>query len=260
MKKTFFILLIASLFLLVFDKVVGFGLARDITQNFFAPLEVGLHEIGVKASKTFVFLLRIPEVYTKNQTLQEELGRLQDFEAENQLLKEENKSLREQLGVSLEEGEVEILACVLGEMTQGEKIFLLINKGTTDGVESGDIVLYRKFLLGKVVVAERRQAQVLPIFSNDSKVPVAVLSAGKKVNGLVVGKYNSQIKLVEVLQEETLASGDLVVSSGAAGTYPIGLLIGKVKKIEREEDKLFQEANLSMFWDVKELQNVFILK
>lgn len=249
-----------SLFLMVFDKTIGFGLLHNATQTIFVPIEVGLHEIGVRVSDTLIFLLSIPVVYRNNQELRQELENLQGLEVENQLLKEENKALREQLGVSLEKGKVEIMARVLGEKTEGEKVFLLLNKGQIDGVEVGDTVLYRKFLVGKVVEVGKKQAQVLPIFSNESRVPVAVLSAEKRVNGLVVGKYNSQIKLIEVLQEETLGSGDLVISSGAAGTYPVGLLIGKVSKIEQDENKLFQEASLLMFWEVKNLQNVFILK
>ncbi|MBM4402741.1 MAG: rod shape-determining protein MreC, partial [Candidatus Cloacimonetes bacterium] len=61
-------------------------------------------------------------------------------------------------------------------------------------------------------------------------------------------------------QDEDLQREDLVLTSGSAGTYPPDLLIGKVEEIEKKENQLFQEATLSMFWEIKELNDVFVLK
>ena len=82
----------------------------------------------------------------------------------------------------------------------------------------------------------------------------------KRASGLVIGDFNSQVRLVEVLQEEGLAIGQLVISSGVGGIYPYGLLIGRIQKIQKDENKFFQEADLDMFWNMKELESVFVLK
>lgn len=260
MKKIFFILLFTSLFLLIIDKAIGFGLVRDITQSIFTPIEVGLHEIGLKTYDRVIFLVKLPVVYGENKELKRQIGELQGLLVENENLREENKVLKEQLGVQIEGREVDIFAKVLGEGSDGAKVFILINQGEARGVEVGDVVVLRKFLVGKVVSVNKRQAIVLPIFSNESKVPVYVLSLDEKISGLAIGQYNSQVKLIEVLQDEGFSIGDLVVTSGSAGVYPSGLLVGRVEKIDKDENTLFQEAELSMFWDAKEIRNVFILK
>lgn len=260
MKKTFFTLLFSSLLLLFFDKMIGFSLARDITQIIFGPIEIGLHETGLIIHDRIVFLIKLPVVNNENKELKEEIRELQTLHIENEELKNENKDLREQLGVKVEGIRVEVLARVQGEVISGEKVFILINKGKVDGVEVDDIVVKRSFLIGKVASVSRNQARVLPIFSNESKVPAFVFSFDKKINGLAIGEYNGQVKFTEVLQDESLVAGDLVVSSGSAGTFPAGLLIGKIEEVKKDKNELFQEAKLSLFWDMKELGNVFILK
>ncbi len=248
------------MFLLVFDKSIGFGLARDITQTIFGPIEIGLHESGLIIHDRIVFLMKLPVINEENKELQERIKELQSLQFENEELKNENKSLREQLGVKVDGIRAEVLARVQGEVISGEKIFILINKGKVDGVEVDDIVVNRSFLIGKVVSVSQNQARVLPVFSNESKVPAFVFSFDKKINGLVIGEYNDKIKFTEVLQDESLMVGDLVVSSGSAGTFPGGLLIGKIEEVKKDKNELFQEAKLSLFWNMKELRTVFILK
>lgn len=260
MKRTFFILLFVSLFLLITDRTIGFGLIRGVVQTIFAPIEVGLHELGLKTYDKIVFLLKLPAIYGENKELRKEVFELRGLAAENESLQEENKVLKEQLGVQIEGKKVEISAKVLGEESDGAKVCVLINQGEAGGVGINDVAVVRKFLVGKVVNVSKRQAMVLPVFSNESKVPVYVLSSDKKISGLAVGQYNSQVKLTEVLQDENFKIGDLVVTSGSAGVYPSGLLVGKVEKINKDKNTLFQEAELSMFWNMKELDNVFILK
>lgn len=260
MKKTFFTLFFSSLFLLFFDKTIGFSLVRDITQIIFGPIEIGLHETGLTIHNRIVFLMKLPVINQENKELQEKIKELQSLQLENEELKNENKDLREQLGVRLEGNKVEVLARVQGEVTIGEKIFILINKGEVDGVEIDDIVVKRSFLIGKVVSVSRNQSRVLPIFSNESKVLAFVFSFDKKINGLAIGEYNGKVKFTEVLQDETLVVGNLVVSSGSAGAFPAGLLVGKIEEVKKDKNELFQEAELSMFWNIKELENVFVLK
>lgn len=259
MRGTLFTLLSISLFLLVFDKTIGFGSLRDFTQIIFSPIEIGLHEVGLVICDKIIFLSKLPLIYRQNQEFKAEINNLQGLLAENKILENENKVLKEQLGVEIEAKKLQIFARVLGQKADGEKVFILINKGKADGVLIGDVVL-RKFLIGRVTTVSSHQAEVLPIFSQASKVPVYVVGSNKRISGLVVGEYNSQIKLKEILQDENLQIGDLVLTSGLGGTYLPDLLIGKVEEIEREENELFQEAKLTMFWDIKELENVFILQ
>lgn len=260
MKKEFLVLVTISLFLLIVDKSIGFGWARDVTQTIFAPIEMGLHEVGILTYRKIIFLTKLPKMYQENGQLKEEIDFLQNLIVENQRLESENKVLKEQLGVRVEGVEIKVFARILGEVISGEKVSVLINKGEIDGVFVDDTVVWRKFLVGRIVKVSHRQAEILPIFSNESKVPVQVSSVDKKSSGLVIGDFNSRVRLVEVLVEEGLAIGELVISSGAGGIYPYGLLIGRIQKIQKDENKFFQEAELDMFWNIKELESVFVLK
>ena len=145
MKKQFLVLLTASVFLLIVDKSIGFSFARNATQTIFTPIEIGLHEVGVLFYSKIIFLFKLPRIYQENGQLKKEIDFLQNLIVENQKLESENKALKEQLGVKIEEAEIKVFARILGEVISGEKVFVLINKGEMDGVSIGDIVVWRKF-------------------------------------------------------------------------------------------------------------------
>ncbi|MBM4402571.1 MAG: rod shape-determining protein MreC, partial [Candidatus Cloacimonetes bacterium] len=192
MKKVFLTLIGFSLFLMVFDQTIGFSLLRDFTQMIFSPIEIGLHGSGLLAYDKIVFLTKLPLIYRENQELKTEVNNLQSLLMENQILQNKNKVLKEQLGVEIKDYKVQAFAQVLGQKVEGEKVFILIGKGRAEGVSVGDIVVLRKFLVGRVSFVTSHKAEVLPIFSQASKVPVYVFSSGRKVSGLAVGEYNSR--------------------------------------------------------------------
>jgi rod shape-determining protein MreC len=53
--------------------------------------------------------------------------------------------------------------------------------------------------------------------------------------------------------------GDVVVSSGFGGNFPKGLLIGEIKKVEKDTQGIFQYAELSPSVDLTKLEEVFVI-
>jgi rod shape-determining protein MreC len=53
--------------------------------------------------------------------------------------------------------------------------------------------------------------------------------------------------------------GDLVLSSGLGGIFPKGLIIGKVSKVFKKKQGLFQEITLIPGSDLSRLEEVLVL-
>ena len=70
---------------------------------------------------------------------------------------------------------------------------------------------------------------------------------------------NERLILTGVLQKEKIDVGELVITSGEDEVFPPNLLIGKIKKIEKEERQPYQKAEVEPLIDYDKLETVFLI-
>jgi rod shape-determining protein MreC len=56
-----------------------------------------------------------------------------------------------------------------------------------------------------------------------------------------------------------VAVGDAVVTSGLAGNFPKGLMVGEIKKVDKKGHGVFQYAELVPSVDLTKLEEVFVV-
>lgn len=219
-------------------------------QRFFYRAGRDLHD-GIK------MMVSMPKIYSENKELKNELSQLYTLKIEKNHLAYENAALKNQLGV-LGESIVRLLPVqVLGQPITRQGRLLIIDKGRLEQVKVGQTVLVNDQLVGYVILIEDHLAQVRPIFSPESEIPANIWHGEHRIWGKVKGD-NERIWLREVLLEESISVGDLVVSSGQESVFPSRLLIGRVVSVERHENDLYQSARLEAFWQPNQLQVVFV--
>lgn len=259
MRRSFIYFTTLSLFLILFDQTFGLLFAHNFAQKLTEPLEIGLYQtvsIVVEATR---FVASLPSTFRENRRLYEEEVKLVKMRAKLIQIEEENKVLREQLGVELTKDFKLLPARILGSRIEEEIEYWVLEVGAKDGVKNDQAVIFKDVLLGKIERVGDSQSLVLPIFSSSSKIPAQVVHPGSRISGLVTGELGSKLQLTQVLQTEDLEINDTVVSSGASGVFPAGLLIGKVIEILQEDVQIFKSAELKPFWDVKDLTTVFVV-
>lgn len=260
MKRWYTFILLFSLTLISFDRVIGMDMARSAIQRVTGPVVYGLSVIGFTVSDLTDYLVELPYVHNENvrlslenDTMRAQLGKLAELEQENQIL-------RRELGVAGVRTSEKILARSVGIQKYGNDIVLVVNKGEEDQIRIGDIAVLDDKLIGRVVEVLPSQAYILPIVSVSSRIPADIRAHGlKTVNALAVGKFNSRLELSEVLQADTIQKGDIVVTSGEGGMFPSGLVLGVVEEVSSTSTDIFKTAFLTTNWKFSELRNVFIL-
>ena len=63
-----------------------------------------------------------------------------------------------------------------------------------------------------------------------------------------------------ILQQETIQTGDLVLTSGVGGTLPAGIPIGTVVRVQKRNVEMFQEALLEPSADPNKLERLYAVK
>lgn len=165
---------------------------------------------------------------------------------------EENKALRTQLGVALPSKWKLDLA-----QTVGKTRYLIIDKGSEEGVTLGQVAVVEKFLVGKVVNVSSHESQVELPTDPESKIPVETAKTGAR--GILSGQFGKGMELEKVTQGEILEKDDVVATTGEKD-YPKGLIVGKIGSVEKSESDLFQKAQVEPSLDFEELEFVFLIK
>jgi len=173
------------------------------------------------------------------------------------LLKKDNIRLREILSLQKSYNNDNISAAVISRKTGSWWRQIILNKGSTDGVEIGSTVIGPGGLLGRVNNTSLFTSSVTLITSPESKLGVWVDRI--KTNGLLVGLGDDYPSLILYSKDADIKVGDFVSSSPASTLLPPNIPIGIVQTID-ETFKSKQMAKISLFAKPQVIDWVQILK
>jgi len=173
------------------------------------------------------------------------------------LLKKDNIRLREILSLQESSNNDNISATVISRKTGGWWRQIILNKGSKDGVEIGNIVIGPGGLLGRVNDTSLFTSSVTLITSPESKLGVWVDRI--QINGLLVGLGDDYPSLILYSKDADIKVGDFVSSSPASTLLPPNIPIGIVQSID-ETLKSKKIAKISLLAKPHAIDWVQILK
>ena len=155
----------------------------------------------------------------------------QEYLIKSNLLLKDNIRLREILNLQESSNSDSILAAVISRKTGSWWRQIILNKGSKDGVEIGNIVMGPGGLLGRVKSTSFFTSSVILLTSPESKVGVWMDRI--QINGLLIGSGDDYPNLVLYSKDAEVKVGDFVSSSPASTLLPPNIPIGIVKSIEK---------------------------
>jgi rod shape-determining protein MreC len=138
---------------------------------------------------------------------------------------------------------------------------LLLKGGTDQGIYSEQPVLTEEGLVGRVIDSGRSSSHVLLITDMNSKIPVLLRSTGE--HAIVSGNNTDLLSLKYVSEEYPIKIGEIIVTSGKGGVFPLGIPVGKVINIGEEIKVLpfspLNKLSFVMIWasESPQLQETF---
>ena len=240
--------------------VVIIGLLLVLSLNFFqkevkgffyslsGPIQKSFWGAGNNASDFLESILNAKNLRKDNEELNLKIQELFSLQNSVNELEGENKTLREALGLGLEKEFRLELAEIIGKDTDKETV--LIDKGLEDGISKDLFVITsQKVLIGNIAEAYRGYSRVLLISDKKSQLQADI--SGTNISGLLKGSGNFKIFLDLIPREEELKNGDLVIFRG--------FLVGLVKEVKKADVDPFQQAEISPFFDISNLDKAFIV-
>jgi len=167
----------------------------------------------------------------KNMRMSVDLQRMPSLQAENDHLRqllEARQSLQQPSRMA------ELLHISRDPFTQR----IIVNIGSQQGVLAGQAVVDGSGVIGQVTRAYPFSSEVTLITDRELAVPVQVQRNGLRAIAFGHGRDNT-LDLPYLPVNVDIREGDKLVTSGIDGTYPIGLAVATVTKIERNVDSPF---------------------
>jgi rod shape-determining protein MreC len=135
--------------------------------------------------------------------------------------------------------------------------FVIINRGSNDGILRGMPVVTDQGLVGRVDAVIADAARVQLITDPASNVNVRLQNA--KTEASLVGSVTGDLTLELIPQDIEIQRGDLALTSGLGGGYPPDLIVGQVVNVRSRDFDLFKQATLQPVVDFNHLEIVLII-
>jgi rod shape-determining protein MreC len=132
---------------------------------------------------------------------------------------------------------------------------ILIDKGLDSGLTSDLAVITPEGVVGKILAVFPHSAQVLLV--TDPSSGVGVTLAQSRVQGILKGGSNSLCGLHYVMNEEVVARGEAVVTSGLDQIYPKGLPVGTVVNVG--DGNIYKTITVKPSVDLNRLEMVLVV-
>jgi rod shape-determining protein MreC len=254
------IFIVGGLALLVLGQTGILGPAQGAIGKVTTPIQ---RQVSQLFRGTTDFTRNFEEVESlrlENEKLREAVHLLSSERASLLEVAHENEILREQLGILGKYPELKgIAGQVIARPPANSDQYVVIDKGSDDGVEVGMAVLSAAGLVGQITEAEASRSKALLLVDINSSVNAVVQSS--RADGVVQGQFQLGGPLVMkfIPQEETIQEGAWVVTSGLGGLFPKGLLIGTVSAVHSSDVETMQDAEVIPACDFGRLQGVIIV-
>lgn len=150
-----------------------------------------------------------------------------------------------------------LAATVIGREVSPYLQYIIIDKGSNDGLRHGMPVVTQQGLVGRIDALISDASRIQLITDSSSVVNVKLQTA--QVEGLVRGSVTGEISLDMVPVGSEVEIGDVIMTSGLGGTYPPNVFVGQVLTMQSKENVLFQTGSIQPVVDFGSLSAVLVI-
>lgn len=200
----------------------------------------------------------IQEIRQQNTELEAENARMQAQIVELQQQLVEYKILSALLEFARANPEHKYIgASVIGRDPSPFLHYIIINRGSDDGLKHGMPVVTQNGLAGRVVQVTATGARVSLITDPVTRINVRIEPS--RSAAVLTGSITTDITLEQIPQEADVNPGNLILTSGLGGNYPANIIIGQITSVRSLENDLFQSASVQSLTDFDDLNIVLVI-
>lgn len=239
----------------------GNNIVQSLTNDITAFVGRSFSKPADSVMTAFNSVEEIQHTFEENQVLKREIKKIYEKDAEIANLREENKQLQAELGVSDTLSEYQTVAANVISRNPDQWIEnLIIDVGSDDGVNETMPVMNQNGLIGIISEANASSSKVTLITNVDessNRVSAQINikdqpasseendndDADKNSNAVygIISEYREEtgdLVMTQVTSDLDIQEGNIVTTSGLGGLFPSGLVIGEVREVTLDNQGL----------------------
>ena len=219
------------------------------------PVQYGLYRSSLAVGNQFRFIFFARRAVQEYKALTEQMATLLSENSQlRKKLSETEAQLQQQNTLSPQEFNL------ISARPIGISRYLIIDRGSDDGIAVNQAVLYKDTYLGKIKEVSSKKSKVLLSSDPDSKISGFASNQSGQAKGILVGQFGSEQVLEKILHQEPIQKNDLVYTEGTEEQIPRGLILGKVEDVIVKDNEVFKQAKVKPVFDITSLDVVFIVR
>lgn len=259
--------------------------AKNLRNLILIIVIVGVLVLAISGYLTPIFSISVSPLISVQSLISERYLAFSDFfgsPRDMATLREENITLRNEVAqlqseiIALQENlaQAEILytlldfarnnpeheyeaATVIGREISPYLQYIIIDKGSNNGIRYGMPVVTQQGLVGRIDAVISDAARVQLITDAGSTVNVRLKTAN--VEGQVSGSITGEVSLDMVPIDAQVDVGEVILTSGLGGTYPPNIFVGQVFSMQSNQNALFQTGSVQPIVDFSVLSAVLVI-
>lgn len=198
------------------------------------------------------------QLIEKNDTLSQKVlllrARLQKLAA----LKAENERIRALLASSKSIEQEVLIAEILSVSPNPYRHYVMLNKGSADGVFAGQALIDANGIMGQVTDVTPLGARAILITDVNHAIPVEINRTGLRTIAEGTGK-SGRLRLPFLPKSADVRPGDLLVTSGLGGRYPAGYPVAAVTEVSHQPGSEFLDVTATPTAHLKRGREVLLV-
>ena len=197
-----------------------------------------------------------------------------DLKAENEHLAAENADLRAQLAASYISYSDSVFqvndtvykqrysytdAQVIKNSYNLTKNYMMINKGSAQGIKVDMAVISPQGIVGVVVNTTRNFSTILPVLHTDSRNSVKLKRTNSTGSLIWEGGDYRYATVVDIPTTHKLYKNDTIITSGLANDFPEGIAVGYIEDFASMQGSGFYKIRIRLATDFNKLNHVYIV-
>ena len=245
-------LIFLTFLIILLDSRNLLGVIKEEVVTLSMPLELSFKSMGQGISSEFKFWSNFFSLRDENNKL---LLKVEDLEGKIVNLKDigrENELLRDQLKLkpALETTRL-VLGKIIGRAAERSTV-IFVNAGSNTGVQKGNLVIYKNFIVGKVLSTTQSASRVQLLTDPEAFFDGTDIDS-RNAKGEVRGNFATSLRMEKILPTEKINTGDTIVESTS------GYILGKVVRVEKSGSEILNSADLIVPYDLDKVEKVFIV-
>lgn len=236
----------------------------SISEFFLSPFQNAASWISDKANSANDSLSSRDDYQKKIDELERQVSDLRENMVDYESIKQENEQYKKYLELKSKEYNPQFEAAdVISRDPNDPYYSFTINKGSFDGIEKNQPVVYGVYLVGVISEVGPIESKVRTIY--DPKNNVSAYEINSREAGVIIGSIESAdqgLCRMSYLTEEKstgIQVGGIVCTSGVGGIYPKDILVGEVIDVKEDTGDANIYAVVKPYIDAQSIRDVFVI-